>query len=395
MSPFFLSLLILSQLPLVSFGKAYIPTNDNEVIEKLNTSFGFSSTKKIKDLKSKLAENPKNIDLAIDFSKQCIEAFRNTSDPRYLGYAKSSLKPWSNKEQATTDTLTLEAIILQSNHKFKEALDKLTEALQKDLYNEQAWLTKAAILQTLGEYRKSKSCCLQLAKSTNNTSTIICTTNVGSVAGSAKKSYKLLSSIIENGDDIPKNDRVWISTTLSETAFRLGDFTSAEDHAKQALSINPNNIYLLSLYSDILLSQNKNTEVIELLKEKTFSDLLLLKLAIAEKKNDNKNINKHINELKIKFAASKLRNKDLHLREEAIFNLKLLNKPKEAYKLAKRNWEIQKEPVDAQILVESSIEANKTKEIKDVINFIDENRLESIHIAGLLKKVEGHRKWAI
>jgi hypothetical protein len=53
-----------------------------------------------------------------------------------------------------------------------------------------------------------------------------------------------------------------------------------------------------------------------------------------------------------------MRGDRVHIREEARFTLHLLNDPKTALKFAEENWQVQKEPADIRILLESALAAH-------------------------------------
>ena len=94
------------------------------------------------------------------------------------------------------------------------------------------------------------------------------------------------------------------SQNYNVVAVRKGNKVNAERHYKDALSLNPNDNYLLASYSDFLLDENKPGEVINLLKGKTKSDSLFLRLIIAEKKMNSPNFESHTNELKTRSFLS-------------------------------------------------------------------------------------------
>ena len=369
--------------------KPYIPKNDSQVLEKLTTSLGKPISKEIKKFKVKLSKNPKDINLAKGFVENCIEIFRQTSDPRYLGYAESALKPFLNGKETPPEIFILYATLLQSNHDFKKALEKLSEALKKDIYNSQAWLTKASILQTIGDYERAKTCCLQLVRFSNNITSIGCASSIGSLSGQVNKSYKLLDQILNNTPNLTNDEKTWLLTILSDTTYRLGNITASEKYIKDALVLKPNDNYLLTFYSDLLLHELKNKEVISLLKDKTYSDSLLLRLTIAEKALNLAEYKFHKKELKDRFNANHLRGDFTHLREEALFELKVSNNSQKALELAKKNWIVQKEPIDARILLESAIASDKKNDAKEVIKFLEKTKLEDVYIGNLVSKEYG------
>ena len=102
----------------------------------------------------------------------------------------------------------------------------------------------------------------------------------------------------------------------------------------------------------------------------------------------NNILDQHIKELQSRFLASHLRGDTVHQREEAIFELKLKNNSKKALELARKNWEVQKEPLDAKIFLQSAIACGDKTSAKQVIEFIEKNKLEDVEINELIKKIK-------
>lgn len=371
------------------FAEPFIPKNKSQVLERLSSTFSKPVSKELKKLHLELLKKPKDKKLAIDFARKCIELSRIESDPRYLGYAEAAIKPWAYTKSA--DILIIKATIRQSLHDFKGALQDLSEALQLEPDASQAWITKAQIHNTIGEYENAKKSCAHLLGDGNQLASFACLSSVASLNGEAEKGYNLLSRITtdSNNTNLSTDEKTWAFTLLGEIASRKGNNVLAEKHFKEALKQNPQDNYLLATYSDFLLSQERPEEVIALLKDKIRIDSLLLRLALAEEKSHSPDFEKHLTELKNRFIASNLRGDSIHLREEAIFNLKLENNPKRALDLAQKNWTIQKEPLDAQILLESAIATNNKAAAKSVIDFLQLTKLEDKNIQQLVEQIKG------
>ncbi len=379
---------------LLAIAKPFIPQNDSQVLERLSSGPGKPLLNEARKLRDNLNKDPNNLQLALNTAKHFIEIGRQEADPRYFGYAESVLKPFLNKEPLSTspDILVIQATIHQYNHDFNRALEDLNKALKLDPSNVQAWLTQALILQTQGNYKEAKSSCAHLIRLTNELVSASCISSVSSLNGQASKSYSLLNQVLShtNSDDLYKNERLWTLTLLGEIGKRLGDYKNSEQYFKNALELSPTDNYLLATYADFLLLQKRYTEVVSLLKGKTKIDNLLLRLALAKQAIKSNSLASHINELDSRFSSAKLRNDtaNIHLREEAIFKLKLQSNPTAALTLAKRNWEAQKEPLDAQIFLECALALNDKSSAKPVLKFIENNMLEDKQLNDLVKRLK-------
>ncbi|MCI0467710.1 MAG: hypothetical protein L0Y57_11995, partial [Beijerinckiaceae bacterium] len=91
-------------------------------------------------------------------------------------------------------------------------------------------------------------------------------------------------------------------------------------------------------------------------------------------------------QLRDRFEASRLRGDRVHVREEARFTLHLLNDPKAALTLARENWQVQKEPADVRILLESALAARDGAAIEAARRWLRETGLEDVQLGRLLTK---------
>ena len=95
--------------------------------------------------------------------------------------------------------------------------------------------------------------------------------------------------------------------------------------------------------------------------------------------------------LATRFDASHLRGDTVHRREEARFRLGLQHDAAAALTLARANWDVQREPWDVRILLESALAASDPAAAKPALSFLDEHHLEDpriLAVAAQLKKGE-------
>ena len=165
--------------------------------------------------------------------------------------------------------------------------------------------------------------------------------------------------------------RLWVLTRLAEMSLRQGDVKQAEEHFRAALALNVRDQFLLAAYADFLLDQGRPAEVIALLRDWVRSDILLLRLALAEKALDAPAAKEHIQALKARFDAAALRGDKLHQQEEARFNLYLLGQKQKALALAQENWKLQREPRDARILLEAALAMKDPEVAQEALDWLE------------------------
>ena len=369
--------------------KPYIPSDKNEVLERLPNNPDISSPE-YKSLRTQLLANTNNVTVATKLARLYIERSRDEGDPRYLGYAQAALAPWWHLDKPPLDVIILRATLYQSTHHFKQSLKDLDAALKLDANNGQAWITRATILQVQGEYAEALKSCAHLYALAPALITLTCESNVRNLNGDARKSYQDLKLGYQQEPDKNPGIQVWVLTLLAEMAVRLGDIDAASQTFQQAINIEKPDSYLLGAYSDFLLDQNRPQEVIKLLKNKTNNDALLLRYAEALKNAQSNQAELQIQLLQQRFAAAILRADTVHQREQSRFELRLMHNPAKALEIAKQNWLVQKEPADARVYLEAAVAASDNNAVATMVSWLKISRLEDAALKKILAQYQKH-----
>ena len=175
---------------------------------------------------------------------------------------------------------------------------------------------------------------------------------------------------------------------LADIAARLNKTIDAEKHFSEAAGIENQNVYLFAAYADFLLDQRQPQKVLALLQDKNRVDALFLRIALAKKQMADHELDQAIDELEARFAASRLRGENLHQGDEARFALHLLNKPEDALRLATANWQAQREPKDARILLEAALAVQNAEAAKPVLDLLTATKMEHRQLRQLAAQIE-------
>ena len=384
------ALLFVVLSPMLADSEPFVPRDGSQVLETLRTTAFDAKAREIRELRARLAADPGNAALACQLARRCIERSRSDADPRYLGRAQAALGPWWDAAHPPVDVLVLRATIKQSQHDFTNALADLDLALKLEPRNAQVWLTRATILIVLGDYAGARRSCLPLAQLAPGLVALTAAVSVASLNGEAESGCRLLHSAFERNPTATVAEKVWALTVLGEALARLGRMTEAEDDFKKGLALSPRDPYLLGAYADLLLDQARAQEAVRLLQDQSRADGLLLRLALAEAALVPRPVDcdARIGSLTARFEAGNLRGDFVHQREEARFRLHLLNRPREALRLAQANWRIQHEPADVRILLETAVASGDSKAAEPALDFIRTNRLEDVEMAKLATQLQ-------
>ena len=360
--------------------KPFTPANDNVILERLPYKAGDASQRELRRLSQALRDAPDNAELAVDLARRHIEQGRATSDPRFFGYARAALSRWWEASDAPVEILVLRATLHQNQHRFDQALIDLDRALQRAPNNGQARLTKAVVLQVRGEFDAALTQCRALARLAEPVVVATCIAAVQSLNGELRPSYERLTKMADQLDRQSPAIRAWVLSYLADMAARLGEWQAAETYYQSALAADPSDAFLLAAYADLLLDQHRPQEAVKLLKGQERADGLLLRLALAQRAAADEKWRANREALASRFAAAKLRNDRVHLREEARFTLHLLDQPDNALALALENWRIQKEPADARLVLDAARAARQPKASAQVRQWLAMKRLEDVAI---------------
>jgi hypothetical protein len=96
-------------------------------------------------------------------------------------------------------------------------------------------------------------------------------------------------------------------------------------------------------------------------------------------------------QLRDRFAAAALRGDRLHEQEAARFSLDVEGQPAAALKLASSNYEVQKEPRDAWILLRAAVAAKQPQAAKPALDWLASSRYEDPVLQALAAQLGGGR----
>lgn len=371
----------------------YVPTSDATPLERLSSKpgEGGAAERSSRAMRALLARDPKNVDLAVRIAQSYVSRSRSESDPRFLGQAQSALAAWWTDPSPPIAILLLRATIRQSTHDFANALRDLEQAVKREPGNAQAWLTMATVLQVTGDLKGAADSCRKVLPLAPPLIGVTCMAGIDGAEGRAVQAYDALNLAMAASEANRRDSvgvRTWALTLQAEIAERLGRKADAERLYRASLALDPADAYAIAAYCDFLIDGGRASEVLTLIAANTKADVLLLRRAIAAKLANAPDAAEVVKDLGERFAASKARGDRVHLREESRYALAINNQPQEALALARQNWQVQKEPLDARIALESALAARQPRAVADVLQFIDSTRLQSEKIAQLVAQLK-------
>ncbi|MGI4847331.1 MAG: hypothetical protein ACRYGK_04230 [Janthinobacterium lividum] len=373
-----------------TFAAPHVPKSDREVLERLPFKPNDPLARDIAALRQQLNADPGNAAIAVQLAQRYYGQVAQEGDPRFLGYAQAVLAPWWDMPQPPTEVQVMRAALRQFNHDFAGALVDLDAVILREPANAQARALRATIHFVQARYDAARiDCQAMLADGRNQLVAVACGAAVDGLNGHLAAAYQTLGDTLAQTPQADPAVRLWVLTRLAEMAQRRGRNTQAERHYKQALALHITDTFLLAAYADFLLDQNRPAEVVAMLKDKIPSDGLLLRLALAERILGLPSAPLREETLAARFHAAQLRGDTVHQQEEARFELYIRHDPRKALELAKLNWQVQREPVDARILLEAALANKDLAAARPVIDWLAASGIEDGRLIGLAQQLKG------
>ncbi len=366
MVPRFLLASVLVLVPVsVTFAAAepYLPGDDAEVLARVAPAPAeAASLRTLNTQRRALAARPGDLDAAVAYARKAIELGRATADPRYHGRAESALQTWLALADPPPVVRLLRATLRQQRHDFGGALADLDALIRADGGNAQARLTRATILMVQGRPADALIDCNALIAARGDLiAAATCIAGVRSLDGHAAAAIEVLSATLVESTAAPAGERLWALTALAEIEARQGRQRQAGEHYEAAIVLlrgsGEHDPYLLTAYADHLLDTGRAAEARALTGDAKQIDNLLLRHALAQAALGDPGLADSVVQLESRYTEAGLRGESVHLREEALYALRLRHDPGRAVALAGRNWQSQREPADARLLLEASLAA--------------------------------------
>lgn len=367
----------------------HVPASDDTVLEHLPFRPTDPIAREMADLRSVLRKNPKDEKAAVKLAQRYYGLVAEEGDPRYIGYAQAALAPWWTMPEPPLEVQLMRASLAQFNHDFSGSLRDLDSIILRYPNYAQARALRAIINLVQARYSAARADCHALHGITDELIAVGCDAMTDGLTGKAESALQTLTAEFARHPQATSDERLWILVRLAELAQRLGKIELAESYFKQAVALNISDTFLLAAYADLLLDQHHPEAVVALLKDRTRSDVLLLRLVFAEETLKLPTAEQLSRTLAERYAAAKLRGDTVHQQEEARFALAVEHDAPKALDLALKNWVVQREPRDARIVLEAALAAKQPSAAKPVLDWLQTSGIEDQTLLQLAQKIKG------
>lgn len=363
-----------------AFAAPYLPKDDSVVLERLPFRASDPVQRDLRRLREELARDPRNEEVALRAARGYYRLALAEGDPRYVGYAQAALGPWWNEPRPPVRVLVMRATLRQYLHDFPGALQDLGQALEREPGNGSALFQRAIVHIVRADYPRARADCEQAQGLVADVMADACLATVDSFTGKAREAYRRLQETLERHPAATPTQRLWVLSRIAEVAYRLGRAQEADSYFREALALDIEDNYLLATYAEFLLDEKRYRDAVKLLAGRERSDVLLVRLALAEKSLGLPAAREHEEVIRARFDAARMRDDKLHLQDEARFTLYFLDRPREAITLARENYQTQREPADARMLMEAALAAGDPRAAQPALDWFYSSGHEDVYI---------------
>lgn len=309
-----------------------------------------------------------------------ISVARQTGDTRFWGRAQAALAPWWDRPDAPVDMAVLQATVQQGRHEFAASRAVLTAALIRSPDHAQGWLNLAALERLSARYTESLAACDAVARAGRLLYAEACRLETKSLQGQHQMAAQGLQALINQTTDT--GQRSWLLSLLAESQERSGRDAAAADAYAASLAAEPD-LYTAIAFSDLLLRTGKTSQALQTLAPLPETDAVVLRRATAWKRLGDARWTAGRKELQERMAELQRRGDDatLHGRELALAALWLDDDAARALPLARSNLQLQREPLDWWVALQSAKLAKDSAALAEIESAINAAGLRDVRLA--------------
>ncbi len=367
------------------------PAAAREILDTLSAPAAESLTPGMRELRTALAAAPASEEAAIRLAKAYYRFATEEGDLRFIGYARDALDPWWRDAEPSSAVRLMRANLRQYVHAFEAALGDLNAVIMQDPKNIHALLLRANIHTVRADYAAARADCVRVIPLIDRLMGAACSLSLDGLTGRAQVSYGTLLTLLSRSRNTSAEERTWILGRLAEMAEHLNLPAAAERHYRQALALAPRDQYLLAGLADFLLDQNRPRDVISLLRMRTDSEHLLLRLVLAEKAVGAPEFESHRQRVAAAFDVARRGGYAVHEGDESRFALHVTGDPARALELALANWQLQRENRDARALLEAAVAMNDPASAQAALDWMRSNDILDYRLAQLAGELKTGR----
>lgn len=333
---------------------------------------------------------------AVELAQLYLQRARANREERYFARAEALVQPWSQKPDARSSTLRVQAGILQNRHEFAAAVNLLDRAIARQPRDAGAHLMRASVKLVQGRAAEARPDCTAVLSAGEAAVGTICLAQVLGATGELERATSLVSRLLSpdgrvlepaSPSSIPlaRPIRGWALWILADFTDRAGDPATAERLLRAALEMVPDNEGIRSALSDLLIQRGAAGEAMTLVDLPSPSLGLLARRAHAQTILRDPAVAETRARIDALLAPFQRRGDRPHLREEALVALYVDKNPERAVELARQNFGAQREAIDVRLFARAAQASADREAMRALTDWQRESRYEDRELAGMAR----------
>lgn len=307
---------------------------------------------------------------AIAYARRMLDRAETTQDPAYAHYAFAALKP--HRANGDAELRVVYATVLQRLHRFDDALAELDALLKTPNAPAQAFFVRSVLRTLRADYTGALRDCAALLGRVEPLAVAACAALPRARSGHSDAAYSALVDMLDTAPGIgPVGD--FARGVAGELAWRLGKPDALHRLADAAETGKP--VQVLN-HADALLAIGKPNEALQVL-QKLPGDGADLRRARAQQALGDAHADLR-RSIESGIEARALRNDTGHAREDAYYFAYIAHDGPRALRAAQINFAQQKEPIDAELLVDAARLAGDEAALGPVRQWLETNAIVDV-----------------
>lgn len=379
-----------------SLAAPYKPISKAEVVLKIPPSIAaISRQRKANISHEKLPFQPPtssndSLAQALIKARHFITLAKRDNNNRWYGFARSTIQPWLSNTSNNPEVALIKAHLYLLAHNFHDALSELNRVIAWRYDHPEALIMRANTYLMLSQYDKARRDCRQVALLSSPALGINCLARANALTGSADKALDQVLAVLKLKPILSPLVKFESHLNAAIFAHRLNKTSLANKHYNEALILEPNNPYLLEHYSDFLIEHDQWQKLATLISKTTDVMDQRIKLARYLKHHTDQSVQPLMAQIEDDFKRLKRINDDFPHKDYASYLLTLKQEPMPALTASLNNWDVQKDPSSALLVLRCALASRDFVRAQPVIEWVlhtqlYDHRIE--HAIALLKRM--------
>lgn len=362
--------MLLASLPAAADGKAFRPSDDTLVL-------GPASGEAHVGVAELAALDTDDRRAVLAYARGALARADRLQDPREAGYGLLALQRY-HLRGSDPESRLLEAILLQRLHRFDDALAVLDAVIAVPSASAQARFVRSALLTLRGDYRAALDDCTALVERTDAYTVALCAALPNSRAGRAESTWATLTALLDDPTTARAPLAGYARGVHAELAWRLGRPDALALLAAWSAAGEP---LARIVHADALLDSNAPADALTVLEDMPGESALVRRArALRMLATDTDGLAALATEYAAIRTARALRDDVGHAREEAYWWLHVEPDPAAALTAALANWARQREPLDAELVLDAARAAGRAEAAAPVLAWMDTHAVDDARL---------------